>query len=369
MISLLTLSFTLLPAVFSLSCLDANGDSTDSWSIFKAPQTADSYLYATGREALYAPSSSLNSTTEGALSKTMNQLWNSDTSYVVWNDEIPNSETYNYTVGHSKGLFALADDGTGFYLIHSIPQFPQGPRSSSSYTALGHNAWTYGQNMYCFSTTGPYLDTLAYALHLVVPNIYDFSLSPVVQKTYTNITSLTQGRISKAAICVFYTIYTQGGEPHLFFSKSTQWNKDLWFSCVAPTVKEDLIVESWIRGSAIGPSCSSSYTVNDVTSVSFSSQFSWTEYNDRRAPKTESEGDPFSFSSQMDLHAESEGDPFSFSSQMDHSKWATNTNGSLTCHGDINRMTTQFARGGTATCFSNPFYNLEKAIAKENICD
>jgi deoxyribonuclease-2 len=325
-----------------ISCLDDKGLSTDSWTILKAPQTGDNFLYATGTEDLYAPTYSLNDTTKGALSLTLNQLWETDTSYVLYNDEPPGVSGYNYTVGHTKGILALDSEAkTGFYIVHSFPQWPSGPASQSSYRGLSSNLWTYGQNAYCVSVSAKTIDTMAYAFQLTIPSIYDYKLSTTVTHKLPNVTALVGGTFSTAAICVVHPFTSLGNKTHYLFSKSTQWNKDLWFSCVAPYLKKDLVVESWIRGSAVGPSCSSQYDVLDASELSFNIiPFEW------QPIKTI---------------------PFEWSEYNDHSKWASSTDGEVACHGDINRMTTQYVRGGGAVCFT-PSYNLMNAVLKENSC-
>jgi deoxyribonuclease-2 len=329
------LRFLSLPAfAIALSCLNADSEPTDVWTILKSPKTADTFLYAaSAKDDLTIPSYSLNDTSSGALSATMKQLWLTETSYVLYNDEAPGASTYNYSVGHTKGVLAISSTASeGFWLIHSIPNFPQGPRvSSEGYVGLPSSAWTYGQNAYCLSLDAPTLDLLAYSFRLTWPNIYEYRLTTTVKNTLHNITLLTQGATSSAPICQNHTITTTGGLSHTIFAKSAAWNNDLWSACVGPVLKEDLLVESWIRGSAIGPSCTSSYTVEDVQSVNYRNGESWSEYND-------------------------------------HSKWATSADGSWTCHGDINRMTTQYERGGGGVCVKGLGYSLLQDISSQNSC-
>jgi deoxyribonuclease-2 len=174
---------------------------------------------------------------------------------------------------------------------------------------------------------------MSYRLQLTIPSIYESVITNTVATQAPNISALVKGKTSSAAICANHTLTTLAGKAFSFYTKSATWNKDLWYSCIAPSLKKDLFVESWIRGSAIGPSCSGSYQVNDVQAVDFpeDATFSWSEYND-------------------------------------HSKWAVSTDGEVMCMGDINRMTTQYVRGGGAICFSGAKYNLMKAVSKENAC-
>lgn len=324
---------------YSLSCLDQAGHSIDSWSIIKAPQSIDSYLYATTTGDFYAPTTSLNDTTKGALSATMNQLWNTDESisYILYNDEPPLSTGYNFSVGHTKGLLALSTnlngETLGFYLTHSIPKFPTGPATTSSYSGLPSNAWTYGQSAYCLSLDGATANDLALALQLQVPFIYESKTTDAVKEKYSNWYALVQGTISKEPICTNQTIQSIGGNTYTYFSKSTQWGEGLWTDCVSQVLATDLYVESWIRGSSIGPACTKAYHVTDVKEVHFVNipNFTWSSFDD-------------------------------------HSKWATSPDGMWTCFGDINRMTTQFERGGGAICFVSIGYSLANAVAEHTSC-
>ncbi len=328
----LSLTFLFFSKVLSLSCIGLEGEEVDSWTIIKAPSTVDEHLYATEQLPFTQPSVSLNDTARSALSKTMKQLWNPDVSYVIYNDESPLSPSYNFSVGHTKGLFALeTTNQTGFYITHSIPNFPLGPQTTTFYTGLPTNAWTYGQNLFCISLHAPTLDLLSYELQKQVPNIYDFYLTNDVNQQYQNITSLTQGIISTEAICNQNTIYSVQDIPFTYFSKSKQWNQDLWSDCVAPNLQKSFVVESWLRGSEIGPSCNT-YSVLDVKEVDFQIPgFSWSEYDD-------------------------------------HSKWAASFDSEINCFGDINRMTTQAQRGGGAICFESQSYQLYKYVISTNTC-
>jgi hypothetical protein len=89
----------------------------------------------------------------------------------------------------------------------------------------------------------------------------------------------------------------------------------LYAACIADKENESLVVESWIRGSAEGPSCGTT-NVLDVQSLAYPNLPAFTEQND-------------------------------------HSKWAVASTGPLVCASDINRMTTQYERGGSAFCFND----------------
>jgi deoxyribonuclease-2 len=295
-----------------LQCKSDSGAAVDMWVAFKGPKGTD-YDYWDIETALGASKHSMNSTTVGALGSTLSQLWLTTTEYLLWNDSPPGSANYNYTVGHSKGVWAWnLDTGDAIIVQHSVPQFPQGPSMSSKYVGLGSNAWTYGQHAACFHTTVAELERLAPLAKLVVPGIYDARVSA---KTPAPLAALADGAFSTSAVCDFVSFETVGGVNITYFSKSTQWNNELYAECVAPALQTSLYVESWIRGSAEGPACSGAQKVYDVQGVSYPGGLAFSEYDD-------------------------------------HSKWAVGSEGSdLFCASDINRMTTQFARGGGAYCW------------------
>ena len=295
------------------NCLADNGSgSVDTWVAFKGPKGTDYVFWQTGAP-LAASSHDMNSTTIGALGETLSQLWSETTEYIIWNDEPVGESGYNFTTGHTKGVWAwnLAT-GDAIVLQHSVPLFPAGPSQTSKYKGLGSNAWMYGQHVACFETTVEALATLATLAPLTIPSIYDARTSG---NTPAALTALAGGAASTAAVCDSLSFTTRGGLNVTYFAKSTQWNAELYANCIAPALGVSLAVESWIRGSACGPACGTE-TVLDVQDVSYPGGLSFSEYND-------------------------------------HSKWAVGLDSDWFCASDINRMTTQAARGGAAYCFQD----------------
>jgi deoxyribonuclease-2 len=255
----------------------------------------------------------------------LKQLWSeSTTDYIIFNDEPPNQSSYNFTVGHTKGIWAWnVGQNTGLILQHSTPKFPEGPSSTSKYGGLSSNAWMYGQHFACMSFSIDELETLATQAQLTVPDIYDMRISA---STPPALQALAQGASSTDPVCTQTTV-----GPYTYFAKSTQWNNELYANCIAPLTKQSLFVESWIRGSAEGPSCGQN-PVLDVQALAYSPSLNFSETND-------------------------------------HSKWAVSTE-SMVCPSDINRMTTQYARGGSAFCFEDATlaHALRTAIQSSDTC-
>lgn len=331
-VGLLAAFFASVPAPLgplgtNISCLNEKGQPVDVWLAVKGP-TGTNYWYADSAGSAWGPSPySMNDTGNGALSWTTKQLWSAQTAaYALYNDEPPNNESYSYSYGHTKGFFAFSADGNGFWLTHSVPLFPTGPAGSSTYTGLGGNAYTYAQNLACFSVSARTLDAMAYKFLLNRPRIYESLFPSQFESIYPNISALLKGQFSVAKICSYETMNTLAGMEFNLFAKTAAWGKDLWDGCVAPAYRSDLWVESWIRGSEEGPDCPvSGYDTLDVQGVQFGADFGWGE-------------------------------------TQDHSKWGLVVNRSILCFGDINRMTTQYSRGGGTVCWMNN--TLESAFQK-----
>lgn len=106
-------------------------------------------------------------TSENALAFTLQQIFNelggTDLAYLLYNgnfntgvtkkDESPdNVEHENW--GHTKGALAF-DESSGFWLIHSVPRFPD---TSVSYVYPKEET-EYGQSFLC----------MTYGIHLSIP--------------------------------------------------------------------------------------------------------------------------------------------------------------------------------------------------------
>jgi hypothetical protein len=309
------------------NCISDNGNNVDIWALFKGPD-GTRYNYWDSYNPLDISIYDMNSTNNGALGSTVSQLWIESTEYIIWNDSPPNSESYNFTVGHSKGIWAWnIETGDAIIIQHSIPEFPKGPAQSLNYTGLGNNAWEYGQHATCFHTTVSELNRIASYAFRIVLNIYDLRTS---SKTPSNLAQLANGIISEDPVCNSDIFHTIAGESILFYTKSMQWNNELYANCLTSGLQTSLYVESWIHGDAEGPACNQ-YSVYDIAQISYPNGPDFNEYND-------------------------------------HSKWAIG--GAWFCASDINRMTSQYLRGGSAYCF-NPkslILSLENAIKTTESC-
>ena len=332
--------------VQKVECLNENGLPVDYWVILKKPQGTDYFYYDSDSRDFHTSPHSLNATSIGALAYTTKQLWQAEMNYVMYNDQPPkdiydivddsySDNLYAGKFGHTKGFFAFVSaSDNGFWLTHSIPLFPLGPKVVDDYQGLGKNAGTYAQHLLCLSVTAESINNLSKQFLLNRPQLYD---SRLVTEKYAYIRQLIDGKYSTLNVCDTSVLITTGGLPFKLYAKTAEWNNDLYAGCVTPTEQDTLWVESWIRGSAEGPTCPvSDYDTLDIKTLEF-------VVGDRI---------------------------YSWKETQDHSKWAITANRYVICMGDINRMTTQYSRGGGTACFSDKILHsiLKKATTKTNEC-
>ena len=332
-----------LTSTFAFNCLNEVGKPVDSWVILKKPQ-GTVYFYYDSTERIFQQSPYfLNDSSSGALAHTVKQLWQEEANYVIYNDQVPAKQVPAKQVpakqvpakqvpaeqvpakqvpakqvpaeqvpakqvpakqvpakqvpakqvpadlnaskfGHTKGLFAFSSiiSSKGFWITHSLPLFPIGPLVRKVYSGIGSNAYTYAQHLLCLSLNTPTINDLSKAFQLNRPQIYESKLSAINDHSYTAIRDLIDGVYSKEKRCDIVPLQTIKGLPFTIYAKTAEWNDDLYSGCVTPNQSDSLWVESWIRGSAEGPSCpESNYDTLDIKTLDFTPFASaWSETQD-----------------------------------------------------------------------------------------
>lgn len=326
-ISLLSL-YSLLYATMNtsaLSCYDDTGKSADWWFLSKQPHGM-SYVYFDANTPAAKSIHDLNDTSSGALAHTVQQMWEKTTGYAIFNDE-PVGQPYCTDCGHTKGIW-MWNDNSGVIVTHSVPLYPAGPSQTPHYLGFGQNAWDYGQHMACFTMDSTQLNQVAQLGIRTAPHIYDSRIPP---NTPEFIQGFANGTLDPIEACDKTTVQTQNGMTITYFAKSAQWNNELYGACMAPTLQTPLAVESWIRGKAEGAWCNQTYSVVDIEAVNIASTFQYKEVDD-------------------------------------HSKWAVAIDSSIGCISDINRMTSQYTRGGGSYCIDALGQLLFSSITSSSQC-
>ena len=85
----------------------------------------------------------------------------------MYNDEPTNGNVDNAR-GHTKGV-VVANDISGFWMVHSVPKFPPALGEKYDYP---HSGTIYGQSFLCMSFTGDQMDIVGKQLQFNEPRFY-----------------------------------------------------------------------------------------------------------------------------------------------------------------------------------------------------
>lgn len=253
---------------------------------------------------------------------------------------IPGNSYY----AHSKGVLAL-DSRSGFWLIHSVPNFPPLFNGSYNYPDTGREN---GQLSMCLSfQTQSEGSKIGRHLTFLRPNIYDYNLIKTIpsdNEYFQSLLSPLQSRksISDEIIKTKITGTDKSADEFLAFSKPSKVLVDIYSEEISPTLKSDLYTQTWRRGA--GGILNSSCPIRKKQTINIQSLR--INFPDNRSASVDWE----------------------FTS--DHSKWTiTKTETSSnhwTCIGDINRMRSQYKRSGGVVCLKNDkVWRLFKSLIKE----
>ncbi|KAL7636866.1 UNVERIFIED_CONTAM: hypothetical protein RMT77_012624 [Armadillidium vulgare] len=331
-------------------CIDQEGEPTDFFTLYKLPKNHKSpvaslregtaYIYLTPDSATRLQSGGISSvlsysdsSTNWVLSnfsigdeksmpgKTLRRLYRdysfrSNSAYFFYNDEFPNGSV-SLSHGHTKGILVMSELG-GFWIIHSVPKYPPQPSEQYSYPATGQR---YGQTMLCISIpplSQSQAENIGEQLIQNDAHVYAWNIPTQLASKYPIFQEIVKGvKLSSPPFYRVTQLSSVFGKTFTSFAKYKKFNEDLYSNLVAPVLKTDLYVESWRNGPEPLPSsCNASFNVENIERIETSSA------------------------------------SFSFSTHQDHSKWAVSQNPDkpYVCIGDINRMETQFVRGGGTVC-------------------
>jgi deoxyribonuclease-2 len=324
-----------------VSALDENGKPVDWWFIYKVPQLnrgagSDS---ATGYEYVYYDptltkvdkSPYLLKDGKGALNLTLDAVFKkpaATTGWILYNDEMPPSVKGrdDGNLGHTKGVLAFdTASKTAYWLLHSWPKFadPDEPKEPTP---------KYGQTYLCISLDIATASKIAAQMvNHQEPQVYH-ARSANLPKTDPLHVLMQPLAPHPAADADVLEARSRGGLPFKVIAKNREWGQDFWNGLVGPTLKEDMDVETWIRG-PIPP-------IADVDGIHKTFDIKYVNLGP------------------LGLH-------WAWPETHDHAKWGITLRSDWVCVGDINRMISQRKRGGGTIAFQNE--TLWKALSKTNL--
>lgn len=341
----------LLPSTsYTLMCRDENGKNVDWFIAYKLPKDERSKDPQNGLKYVYS-SSELTSTswiagkypiTDGRsiFAQTLSTLYGSHSSnfnFILYSDQPPKSEPGSGK-GHSKGAL-LFDQDSGLWLTHSVPGFPIDPDSGSKYE-YPSTGIPNGQTLLCISFKTKSLEDITTNLLYIRPHIYGFSINPTVRTSHPQLDSLINKKWIKTGVSQ-RTLTTIGGQSFMTFGKSPSNFLDIYSEVLAPTLSANMLAETWRKGAGtpLPSSCNTTYSVQNVKEVGI----------DAAGERIKGAQEAWSYTE-------------------DHAKWAIGTDSKrpYVCVGDLNRMRSQFKRGGGAVCFrDNRIWNIMNQSVKD----
>lgn len=321
----------------SISCKNEAGQDVDWFIVYKLPKTKNSgnrllqsgysYAFITNEDNRDWTFSSKNiSSGKSVFGNTLSPLYRKRQpktfSYLAYNDDPPGNKSHSSYLGHSKGLMA-SDQNAGFWLVHSVPNFPPFFNESYSYP---ETAAKYGQTALCVTfTIRDNANSIANQLLYIKPNFYELAISDDLLNKAPNFQLILDKKYPKKSFSSQLSLTSQRGQQFISFAKSGKFGNDLYSTLVAPGLQSNLLVETWRNGAGdvLDSNCTSRWKVQNIDDVKFEIESS----NNRL--------------SEID-----------WSYLSDHSKWVITESDSqpYTCIGDINRMRSQFKRGGGTLC-------------------
>ncbi|KAJ7332553.1 hypothetical protein JRQ81_014733 [Phrynocephalus forsythii] len=241
------------------------------------------------------------------------------TAYVIYNDGPPNNMNYSWTRGHSKG-FLFLDQDKGFWVIHSIPEFPPFPEDGYSYP---HSGKYNGQTVICLTFRYDQFAEIDKQLLCYNPNIYNCSIAKAFQLELFNLQMMCTGSEPPPVPWKqrLIQLQTAQGEIVFNFAKTHSSHEDIYVAWMAQKLQTDFLIESWHhKGHGLFSNCSLPYHVYNIKQI----KIPWNA---------------------------------SFSSYFDHSKWCVSLKAKdqWTCIGDLNYAAYQAKRSGGFVCTQNRF--------------
>ncbi|XP_071491461.1 plancitoxin-1-like [Diadema antillarum] len=311
-----------------ITCLDPSGNPVDWFIVYKLPRDSKSkdtlikegvaHMYMDVNSQSFSQSTVSLNDTNHAVARTLQQIYKNHKSqevvYVMYNDEFPNG-TKSFDGGHTKGDVAF-DQESGFWLIHSVPKFPNSSDQSYEWPS---NAETYGQSMLCISMKTAEFVKVGRQLWYNNPWVYDANIPQSFRAQFDDLVSVMEGQhVESAPWNNSVDLTSVNGRGFTSYAKFIKFNEDLYSHWVAPALGDDMYAETWLNAASKLPSfCSGVYKVENVENINFDGVLT-------------------------------------FKSTKDHSKWAISEHKKWTCIGDINRTKSQYERGGGTVCLNIP---------------
>ncbi|XP_077534856.1 plancitoxin-1-like [Haemaphysalis longicornis] len=320
-----------------VSCKNANGEDVDWFIAYKPPKTKhgdENFIATEGDELAYVDSVSgaakywtfLDEPVDSSgnpVSRTLAPIYgprkDERIAYAVYNDQPPHRSP-GTKKGHSKGILMVTQNGGVVWLQHSVPRFPSDLDDGYEYPSSGRKN---GQMFFCISFPRNASETIAHHLRVQAANVYQVhkpKWMDLKQLYGTQLGLLLLGKaIRSAPRVIINRLKSRANKDVLAIAKSPFWQHDIYKHKASKLVYDDIAVQSWQSGAggAQDKDCRGDYDVTNVDELRL-------QFGDGRV--------------------------IAFGARQDHSKWHVALRRGLFCFSTLNRMRSQFKRGGEITC-------------------
>jgi deoxyribonuclease-2 len=234
------------------------------------------------------------------------------TSWIVYNDQIEKIGINKTNKGHCKGIITWNKNKIS-WLCHSTPNFPK-YFNGSEISDLESGEHIYGQSYQYIEID--YSDNL---LNSIIQQIIIMDANIYIEKynndlnTNKTILNIKNNNTNNNTNNDFNKIYLTDKIIHI--AKSPHYNIDIYSDYIAKEYNSLWYVETWMRGHKIDDNeeRKTHHLIKDISSLKYNS--------------------------------------YKYSETQDHSKWGVTKN--MYWIGDLNRMTSQFKRGGGGFLIKN----------------
>lgn len=313
----------------SLCCRNLRGE-TPWYFMFKPPHSEK--LFYADKEKPYlihhdveisSDTNPIKLTMESVYIPGSDQSINGTLNYFMFNDQVPGGEK-SFDNGHTKGT-VLFDETRIVYLIHSTPHFPYNDTAGYGFP---HTGIYYGQHFFCVTLPISELSKLLYQIRMMWPFVYNFKIKEDLYGKYENLQEIIKGKPLPAdgnPHSKIETLFLTDSTILTAFNKNGTFGADIFDALISPYFDPpmSLYTETWQNGkSKLHSNCTDDYFVKNIVYMAF-------------------------YADQLD-----------YKETQDHSKWAISADEQYKylCFGGVNRMSSQFRRGGGMYCFFNDIF-------------
>ncbi|GMT12674.1 hypothetical protein PFISCL1PPCAC_3971, partial [Pristionchus fissidentatus] len=230
-------------------CKGINGKQVDWFVAYKLPTAVlnanggKNFVYADSDNPEWQLSRKTIDEEDSAIGSTVSQAYGNDSSSFVlmYSDDGPATPVDSYR-GHAKGVLVF-DGSTGFWLVHSVPNFPG--LTSYIYPPTG---FKFAQSFLCVSVATDNLAAIGEQLMFVQATPFKSQLPEKFATKFPVLRTVLAKRSLPQSATVFSStkhIQTEGGTAFHAYAKHKKYQKDLWHDLVALDMGVSLGVQTW----------------------------------------------------------------------------------------------------------------------------